>query len=145
MLGRLNLDKLGAYASAICAVHCLLTGIALGLLSVAGLGILGSLLADMVFLGVAVVVGIFAIWHGHKRHHSVRPAFIFVLGLLFIVLGHFALGHGRVVTVWTGERVLSTIFTVMGGLCLVLFHVVNIRMQRACGCQHCRERHEAQR
>ena len=40
---RINLDKLGACASAICAVHCLLTGIALGLLSVAGLGFMGSI------------------------------------------------------------------------------------------------------
>ncbi|MBI3722145.1 MAG: MerC domain-containing protein, partial [Fimbriimonas ginsengisoli] len=65
---RLNLDKVGACASAVCAVHCLLTGLALGLLSVVGFGFLGSLTADIAFLGVALSVGLLAVFHGIRRH-----------------------------------------------------------------------------
>lgn len=137
---RLNFDRIGTYASAICAVHCLLTGVAIGLLSVAGLGMFGSIWADIAFLSVAVAIALIAIVHGHRRHHSIIPAQIFVLGLVFIVIGHFVVRHthggvGHTDMDW--DQVVSTSTSVLGGLCLVLFHVVNQRMQHKCGCTHC--------
>ena len=112
-------------ASTICAVHCLITGVALGLLSVIGLGFLGSPAAELSFLTVAVVVGIAAVWHGAKRHHSVVPALMFVAGLSFWLTSHFVFGHGT-----AG----GTVFSVAGGLCLVSFHVLNQRLAHVCGC-----------
>jgi hypothetical protein len=135
---QIDYDKVGTYASAICAVHCLITGIALGLLSVVGIGFIGSVQADVTFLGIAVLVATIAIVHGIRKHHSYKPALIFVTGMVSIVLGHFVFRH-----VHTGnpamdlDRVLSTIFSVLGGLCFVAFHVVNQRMQKSCGCDHC--------
>jgi hypothetical protein len=29
------------------------------------------------------------------------------------------------------------VFATLGGLCLVTFHIVNLRMQRGCECGHC--------
>ncbi len=138
---RINLDKFGACASAICAVHCFLTGIALALFSVAGLGFLGSLWADIAFLSVAVSVGSLAVWHGIRAHHSYLPASVFVLGLLFIVLGHFVFRHAH----QAGEienpvtHAASVAFSVLGGLSLVTFHVLNMKLQRdgGCGCSVC--------
>ncbi|MBI1757556.1 MAG: MerC domain-containing protein [Fimbriimonas ginsengisoli] len=137
---RLNLDKVGACASAVCAVHCLLTGLALGLLSVVGFGFLGSLTADIAFLGVALSVGLLAVFHGIRRHHSLVPASVFVGGLVFIVLGHFVLPHPRTGEAPTALGFLSTAFSVLGGLCLVSFHIVNLWLQRhgGCGCESCR-------
>lgn len=138
---RINLDKLGACASAICAVHCLLTGIALGLLSVAGLGFMGSIWADVAFLGVAVVVGSFAVRHGIRSHHSYGPAAIFALGLLMICLGHFVFRHSHEAGVREDgvSHTLSTVFSVLGGLSLVGFHWLNLRLQKSggCGCSSC--------
>lgn len=140
---RINFDKLGAWAGAICAVHCLLTGVALGLLSYAGIGFLGSVATDAIFLGVALIVGIVAVVHGMRKHHSYKPAMVFVLGLIFIVLGHFAFRHvhGVPPTGWDLERVLSVAFSVAGGLCLVGFHVLNLRLAHRCSCSHCRTGH----
>jgi hypothetical protein len=118
-------------ASTICAVHCLLTGVALGLLSVMGLGFLGSPVAEFSFLTVAVVVGVAAVWHGSKRHHSVIPALMFVTGLACWLTSHFAFGHGTIG---------GTVFSVAGGLCLVSFHVLNQRMAHVCGCG-CKHNH----
>lgn len=139
MLKSLNFDRLGTYASAICAVHCLLTGVALGLLSFAGIGFMGSLLADVAFLAIAVIVAIIAIFHGMRRHHSYRPAMVFALGLFMVVLGHFVFRHEHKATSrgFDIEDVASTFFSVGGGVCFVLFHVLNSRLQRACGCKHC--------
>ena len=125
-------DRVGTIASAVCAVHCLLTGVALGLLSYVGLGFFGSLAADLAFLGVAIVVAAFAIYHGAKKHHSYKPALIFVLGLVLISIGHFGFSHRHgSMTTW------STLFSVLGGFSFVLFHVVNYRLQRNCRCRHC--------
>ncbi len=135
----ISLDRFGAIASAICAVHCLLTGVALGLLSYAGLGFMGSVTADLIFLSVAVVVAVTAIWHGIKKHHSWRPAAVFIIGLVCVVLGHFVLHHehvGKEAEVHLMD-VLSTFFSVVGGLCFVLFHVMNLRLQHTCSCNHC--------
>jgi hypothetical protein len=135
---RFNVDKIGAYASAICAVHCLLTGVALGLLSVAGLGFMGSVWADATFLGVAVAVAVVAIVHGVRKHHSYRPALIFTAGLVSVVLGHFVFRHPHgTPSGFDSDQALSTFFSVLGGVCFVAFHVVNLRLQHKCGCTHC--------
>jgi hypothetical protein len=133
---RVEVDRIGAYASAICAVHCLVTGVALGLLSFAGLGFLGSVAADVAFLSVAVLIATVAIVHGIRKHHSYKPALIFVAGLLSVILGHFVFRHDHPGGT-EGPAIWSTVFSVVGGLCFVLFHVVNLRLQRACGCGHC--------
>jgi hypothetical protein len=123
-----SLDKVGAWASALCAVHCALTGVALGLLSVVGLGFLGSHVAEGVFISVAVVLGTVAIVHGLRKHGSIVPALIFVLGLGFITVSHFAFHH---------HGPMGTLFSVLGGLSLVAFHIVNLRMHSGCACDSC--------
>ena len=135
MKTQVNLDKVGAYASAICAVHCLLTGVALSLLSVAGLGFIGSVPAEIGFISVAVFVGSWAIVHGIRKHHSYLPALIFVLGLTFIALSHFAFPHHHSVS--EPASLGSTVCAVLGGLSLVSFHLVNLRLQKGCECGHC--------
>jgi hypothetical protein len=138
MKSQVNLDKVGAYASAICAVHCLLTGVALGLLSIIGLGFIGSVPAEIGFISVAVLVGSWAIVHGIRKHHSLIPALIFVMGLTFIALSHFAFPHHHSVNEPpTLGHTFSTIFAVLGGLSLVSFHLVNLRLQKGCECGHC--------
>jgi hypothetical protein len=122
---RIHWDKLGAYASAICAVHCLLTGLALGLLSVAGLKFLASTGAEAAFVLMAFTLGVIAVWHGVRRHRSWIPAAIFIGGLLFILVSHFGFGHthdGR-------HHPMSTLLSVLGGLALVGFHVTNHRLK----------------
>jgi hypothetical protein len=128
MKGGPLVDRLGVWASAMCAVHCVLTGVALGLLSVAGLGFLHSALTEWGFFTVALVLGIVAVWHGRRRHHSVVPALIFVLGLSFILVSHFGFHH---------HGIGGTVFAVAGGLSLVGFHVVNMRLQHGCSCSTC--------
>lgn len=127
----IDVDKVGAIASAICAVHCLLTGIALGLLSVVGLGFIGSPTTEAIFIGVAVIVGIWAIVHGIRKHGSYIPSAIFVFGLICIAASHFAFPHSHDST--SG----STLFSILGGLSLVTFHIVNLKLQKRCDCGHC--------
>lgn len=132
---KVSWDRLGAMASAICAVHCLLTGVALGLLSVIGLGFLGSSTAEYAFLATTFTIGVIAVVHGVRRHHSALPSMFFVIGLVCWLLSHFVFGHGHA---HNGQSSIGgTTFAVMGGLCLITFHVLNQRMAHRCGCSHC--------
>lgn len=139
-MAKVNLDKVGAVASAICAVHCALTGLALSLLSVVGLGFLGSTASEVGFIGFALVVGLWAIVHGLRKHHSPIPAAVFVLGLGCLSLSHFAFPHTHGSTSHPAS-LGSTIFAVLGGLSLVSFHALNLRYQKACGDMHCHHSH----
>lgn len=129
----LNYDRLGAYASAICAVHCLITGVALGLLSIVGLGFLGSPEAELGFFLTTVTIGTIALVHGVRRHHSAVPALVFITGLGALLASHFVFGHHHD----EAPSIGATILNVVGGLSLVAFHVLNQRLQHRCSCDHC--------
>lgn len=130
------LDRVGACASAVCAVHCILTGVALGLLSSLGLGFFGSLWVDIVFVLTAVIVGAVALRHGIKRHGSFVPALFYVLGLIAIVVAHFEdFSHGWPVHQDHHHGSVPTVLSIIGGSCFVLFHVLNLRLQHRCNCR----------
>ncbi len=132
---RLNLDKVGAYASAICAVHCVLTGLAFGLLSVVGLGFIGSPTAEIAFIGVTLSVGTLAVVHGVRKHHSAIPALFYVAGLSALLISHFAFPHVHKEGV--EDNLSAHLFSALGGICLVTFHILNQRKANQCGCNHC--------
>jgi hypothetical protein len=137
----LNFDRIGTIASAICAVHCVITGLAFGLLSVAGLEFLGSIQAEIAFISVALAVGGVAIWHGVKRHHSYRPALLFASGVGLIVLKHFIWKEHVHEAGFHLEDIPSTLVSVAAGACLIGFHIWNMRLQHRCACDHCRTGH----
>jgi len=123
---RLDLDRIGAVASGICAVHCLVTGVAFGLLSVLGLGFLGSVPAEVAFISVALTIGTTAVVLGYRKHHSRVPAMLFCGGLVCVLVSHLVFGDGQVAH---PSSIPGTTFAVLGGLMLVAFHFVNQRLQ----------------
>jgi hypothetical protein len=126
-------DRLGALASFACAVHCVLTGVAIGFLSVAGLGFLAGPEADIAFLVAAVLIGGLAVWQGYRRHRSFLPASLYVGGLLLVIVGHFVIGHGDA---GHGNRLVTSLLAAVGGLMLVVFHFVNMRLGHRCSVCH---------
>lgn len=96
-------------------------------MSALGFGFFGSPIVDGIFITIAVSVGGIALWHGVKRHHSYVPATFYILGLVALMGAHGE--HLFTGEKHTGHSVLTTILSVAGGLCFVLFHVMNLRMQ----------------
>lgn len=123
-----RIEKIGACASAICAVHCVLTGVALGLLSVAGLSFLREPWIEELFLASTAILGIWAMRHGLKRHGSWTPSAFFIVGLGLVVAKHFALGH-------EAAGAVPALLSLAGGASLMTFFVLNARLpHKACGC-----------
>jgi hypothetical protein len=123
-----NWDRIGACASAVCAVHCVLTASALGLLSVAGLSFLHHPVVEGLFLGATAVLGLWSVWHGRRRHGSWAPSTLFLLGLGLVLAKHFLSAHAQ-------SGPLGIGLSLVGGASLVGFFVWNARLpHKACGC-----------
>ncbi len=141
-----HIDKFGAFASALCAVHCAAVGLAMAVLPVLGLTFLADPRTEAVFIGTAVVLGVWAIVAGYRRHRNRWPAVLFLAGLVLVAASH--LGHGHAHGVASAAHVhgpgcvhrepWAAALAVLGGLTLVAFHVVNHRLgHHACACIVC--------
>lgn len=109
---------MGSVASFACAVHCALSGVALGALSASGLGFIGHPILEVLFIGSAVALGIWAAVRGYRVHHVWKPIGLFIAGMLSIILAHLSEPG------W--------IFSVIGGSFLIAFHWVNQRLTSQC-------------
>ncbi|MFQ3587479.1 MAG: MerC domain-containing protein [Fimbriimonadaceae bacterium] len=138
----INWDKWGAWAASVCAVHCVLTGVAMGVVSVLGLGFLADPTIERTFIALAVGFGAVALWSGFKKHESWVPAAIFGGGLVALAVKNtiFACPHEAV----AGQAHVhehgpgAVISAVVAGVLLVSFHALNIRLSHRCTCPACR-------
>ncbi len=129
----MNIDRIGAVASSICAVHCLLTSIALGALSTLGLGFMESVWVDIFFVVLALSVGVFSVRHGYKHHASLLPPAIFFVGLTLVFVSHFIIGHDHhhhdhcecIHMEWVD------VMAILGGVLLACFHFVNAKLMKS--------------
>ncbi|CAN5535626.1 hypothetical protein BH11ARM2_BH11ARM2_31520 [soil metagenome] len=124
---KLDADKLGQIAGTACAIHCAITGVALGVLSVVGLDFLGSETSEFFFIGITFCLGVWALVHGVRKHRSWVPAIVFISALTCIVGAHLV----------SHQSVPGVILSVVGGLGLVSFHILNQRYGKVCACGHC--------
>lgn len=108
-----GLDRLAIGLSGICLVHCLGTAVLLAMLSAAG-GLLGSPVIHEVGLGLAMIVGAFALGRGIVEHGFMMPSAVGSLGL-GVMAGALTLPHN-------GTEALTT---VIGVGILALGHQLN--------------------
>ncbi len=122
-LRKLNLDTLGIGASLICAVHCALLPVLMTVLPLLGLEILDNQKLEYGLLSFTFLVGCIALFRGYRyHHHHAKPLFLFSLGFVLLLLGHF------LPAAWW-EPVLIT----LGALLIILAHLWNLRE-----CRHCK-------
>ena len=108
-----GLDRLAIGLSGICLVHCLATAVLLGVLSAAG-GLLGSPFIHEYGLGLAMIVGAFALGRGIMEHGFMMPSAVGSMGL-GVMAGALSLPHN-------GSEAL---YTIIGVGILALGHQLN--------------------
>ena len=138
-------DRVGAFVGFLCAIHCALVPLMLGVLPALGLGFLAGLELELTLLAVAGVVAVVAIVHAVRRGHPGSIIAGLVVGFALLVAGvlvedqpraHSAPGPDANVahahSHAHGEHSLfSTLLSVAGGLILGVSHVRNRRGHRA--------------
>lgn len=116
-----RLDRIAMGLSGLCLVHCIATGIVLGLLAGAG-GFLANPLIHEIGLGLAMTLAILALGRGAFVHGSILPITIGLVGLGFMA---------RALSLPEGKDVLMTMIGV--GL-LILAHSLNCRASEHQSC-----------
>ncbi|MFC3550233.1 MerC domain-containing protein [Lysobacter cavernae] len=115
------LDRLGAFGSLLCAVHCALLPLLIATLPSLGVAAwLGSGLEEA-FVLFATGLGLFSTIWGYRRHRAVRALSLLVPGLVVLWLGvlYQPLHH---------SLVPHAIAMTFGGTLVGLAHLANLRL-----------------
>lgn len=114
-LARGSVDRVAVALSGLCAAHCIVTALVLGVLASAG-GIFDNPLFHEVGLVIAIVLGGVALGHGAMKHGFMIPAAIGALGL-GVMAGALSMDHG----------LEESLYTLIGVAILALGHDLNHR------------------
>ncbi|MEL4419812.1 MerC domain-containing protein, partial [Shewanella algae] len=66
---KINRDAFGIATSIACAIHCALLPLFISSIPLFGINIIENLLFEYWMIGLAFVVGVYALYHGYKKHH----------------------------------------------------------------------------
>jgi hypothetical protein len=116
-----HIDRLGASASFICAVHCALTPFAASILPLLGIGFLADERIEHMVLWVSLALATMSMCWGLRVHRQRRILVLFGAALFFVVSGRFLL-----------EGSLEVILVVLGALLFSCAHLLNHHLCRMC-------------
>lgn len=89
-LKRINWDFLGILTSVACAIHCAILPLILSSLPLLGINIIHNTIFEWSMIGIAFLVGSYALTHGYRKHHrNWKPFLIFSMGFIFLILKQF--------------------------------------------------------
>ncbi|KRA21278.1 MULTISPECIES: MerC domain-containing protein [unclassified Lysobacter] len=115
------LDRLGAFGSLLCAVHCALLPLLIAVLPTLGVAGWFDDSFELAFVVFATLLGLFSVVWGYRRHHAVRALSLLAPGLLVLWLGVlYAPLHHSVVP--------HAIVMTLGGTLVGLAHLANLRL-----------------
>lgn len=109
-----RMDGFGVVLSGLCAVHCVLGVVLVGVLGLGGQALLSPEI-HRYGLALAVVVGIVSLGFGVARHGRIEPMIIGGLGLTLMAAALFV-GHG----------LPEAVLTIMGVALVALAHIRNL-------------------
>ena len=119
-----KLDRAGATASFLCAIHCALMPLVITLLPLLGLSFLASEPVEWGLLLASASLGSLSLCLGFRQHQSRRAFVILGVALVLLVAGRISeAGHFGV---W------GTISMVLGGFAMMSAHLLNHRLCHAC-------------
>ena len=116
-------DRVGAIASAVCAVHCASWPFLLALLPALGSSLLASEWLERGFVVFATLLAVASLMHGFRRHRRRSAMALAALGLGLIWFGSFG--------PWHHDLIPHAVLMTLGGVLIAAAHVRNLQMQRA--------------
>ena len=127
------LDRLGAYGSIACAIHCALLPVLIALLPSLGVALFAGDALEQAFVVFASLLGLGSLSWSYRRHRAVRALGLLVPGLLVLWVGvlypplhHSVVPHAVAMT--------------LGGTLVGLGHLANLRLNHGhvhdAGCAH---------
>lgn len=124
------IDRVGALASFLCAVHCALLPVVFGVLPALGLAFLADHAIERAFVGFAIVLASTSLLFGLRKHGSYRAFWFLIPGIVLLIIG-MLVGADH-------SDVRHAVLVSIGGTLVALSHVVNLRLNHVHGpaCNH---------
>ena len=116
-------DRVGVAASTVCAVHCALLPLLIGIAPALGLRLGGLVDFDQAFVVFASLLAGTTLALGYRRHRAFNAWALLVPALALVWLGSFTTLHDHTL----GHLVVM----VAGGLLLAGAHLLNLRLTHA--------------
>jgi len=116
-------DRIGFAASFLCAVHCALMPVLLGLMPLLGTKLTAFEGVDVAFVVFVSVLGVTTLTLGWRRHRVRRALLLLLPGLILLWTGSATYLHEHVV--------LHAVFMTTGGLAVAAAHFLNLRLTHA--------------
>lgn len=111
-------DRVGATASLLCAVHCVLLPFVLALLPLLGLEFLAGHTFERIFVSCAAVLASASILFAYRRHRKPQALFVMVPGIALLLFG--------IAVSLDTHVVLHTVAVVCGGVLVASAHITNL-------------------
>jgi hypothetical protein len=115
-----NLDHLGIVASLACAIHCAALPFIITALPLLGLEFLANKWVEIFMICLSIFVGVYSLKHTYKKHKSVFPVVVLIIGFALIACGHFAFEN------------LEAILVPLGGISIAAAHIINWHYNKIC-------------
>ena len=113
-------DRVGMWASFLCAVHCALLPLAMAVLPTLGLSVVGRVDIDQAFVVFATVLAIVSLAVGYRRHRAFLAWLLLAPGLVLVWANAFSPLHDH--SLW------HAVMMAAGGLLIAVAHLVNYRL-----------------
>ena len=118
MAQKINWDAWGILTSVLCAIHCALLPLVASALPLLGVGFLHNPLFEYGMIGLALIIGTWALWHGFRHHHHrLTPWLLFLTGMTLLIAKQL----------WHQYELYLLPFAVG---CIISAHIVNYRLSR---------------
>jgi hypothetical protein len=119
-------DRVGATASLLCAIHCAALPFVIAVLPALGLSFLADHKFERIFIACASMLALAALIRGYYRHRVPSALVLALPGLALLWVG---------VWVFDAENSLTVhaIMVTVGGCCVALAHVINLRLTHLFG------------
>lgn len=127
-------DRIGATASLLCAVHCVLLPFVLALLPLIGLGFLAGHTFERIFVACAAALASASILTAYRRHRKPHALFLMVPGIVLLVFG--------VAIDINAHVVIHTASVVSGGVLVASAHITNLVLAHRHHCESCVHLHQ---
>ncbi len=125
-----SLDRFGALASFLCAVHCALLPLVFGVLPALGLAFLADHAYERAFVSFAIVLASVSLAYGWRKHRSFRAFWLLLPGIGLLVAGMLMANNHADPT--------HAVAVSIGGTLVALSHLMNLRLNHVHGpaCNH---------
>ena len=119
-----KLDNLGITISTVCLVHCIVLPVLILFFPIISLSFFLNEIYEWIFLFLSIVIGLFSLCFGYKKHKSFTSLRLLIVGFAFLIISKLFDSNSL--------ESYHTISILCGGILIIASHIVNKKLCNSC-------------